>query len=125
MPRDRVQNAIRRAHDSLHNTTIDVYEPTETYTQGEGWTVTYPDTPDATYDARFDSPSSNQDRDEAGTETEIDAIARVRDDVSQQWTGWGEATEAAVRIEEGGTTYEVQDVPPTKDGLTKLEVVAV
>lgn len=127
MTRDRVQNALRRVHADLHNTSIEVYEPSVDYEQGEGYTVTYPDSPSATYDARIDTPSSSQERERSGTETEIDAVIRVRDDTGQQWTGWGEDTEAPVRITDStdGVTYEVQDVAPTRDGLDELEVVEV
>jgi len=128
MTRDRVANALRRAHSTvLANTTIDVYPPTETHTQGEGWTVTYPNTPTASYDARIDSPSPDAERDRGGTTAEIDVVIRVRDDTGQTWTGWGENTEAAVRVEDtgDGTRYEVQSVVDPHNGTIELEAVEV
>lgn len=52
---------------------------------------------------------------------------RVRDDTGQEWTGWGENTEAALRVrdEADGTMYEVQAVVETHNGLIELEAVEV
>lgn len=126
MTRDRVENAFRRAHSAeLHNTSIDVFEPTEEYVQGDGWSVTYPDEPSATYEARVDSPSADADRTRSGTSTEIDVVVRVRDDTGQEWTGYGENTSAALRIRDtaDGTMYEVQTVVDAHNGLVELEAV--
>jgi hypothetical protein len=126
--RDRVENAIRRVHsDELANTTVDVYEPAESYTQGEGWSVTYPDTASASYKARVDSPSAESERERSGTTSEIDVVVRVRDDTGQTWTGFGENTEAPVRVEDtnDGTRYEVENVIDDHDGMITLEAVEV
>lgn len=128
MTRDRVENAMRRIHsEALHNTSIDVYEPTETYTQGDGYTVTYPASADATIEARVDSPDARTDRNRGGTTAEIDAIVTVRDDTGQTWTGFGEETEAPVQIvdTDGGTRYEVESVVDPHNGTLELEVVEV
>lgn len=128
MTRDRVRNAIRRAHtDTLHNTRIEVYEPSVSYTQGEGWDVSYPSTPNSVYDARVESPDATEEKQRSGTDVEIDAIVRVRDDTGQQWTGWGEEETAAVRVLDANdqTTYEVQTVVTQHDGTVEMEVVEV
>lgn len=124
MTRDIIENALRRVHsNALHNTTVDVYEPDVQWDQGDGWDVTYPGTPSATYDARVDSPSPDSDRDRSGTTSEIDIIVRVRDDTGQQWTGFGEDAEAPVRVEDtaDGTLYEVETVVEPHNGTTELE----
>lgn len=128
MSRDSLERAMRRLHSAeLSNTTIEVYEPTESYTPGEGYSITYPDTPTTTYDARVDTPTDAPDSDRSGTTAEIDAVARVRDDTGQQWTSFGESGEAPVRITDtaDGTTYEVQGVTDRHDGLTTLDVAEV
>lgn len=128
MTRDRVQNALRRVHtDALHNTTIDVFEPAESFSQGDGWSVTYPDSASATYDARVESPTDDVERTVYGTVGEIDVDVRVRDDTGQQWKSFGDDTEAPARITDTGTgiTYEVQAVVEQHDGLVRLGAVEV
>ncbi|WP_455448308.1 hypothetical protein [Natrinema thermotolerans] len=128
MTRDTVKDALRRVHSStLHNTTIEVYEPSVTYNQGDGWSVSYPDLPNAAYDARVDSPSETSERERSGTTSEIDVLVRVRDDTGQQWTGWGEETDAPVHILDAAdqTMYEVQSVIDQHNGTLELEAVEV
>lgn len=124
MSRDTVKNALRRAHtSSLHNTSIEVYEPAVSYTTGDGWSVSYPSQPAAEYDARVDSPSADSDRERSGTASEIDAVVIVRDDLGQQWTGFGEEMEASVRVRDtaDGTRYEVESRVDQHNGTLELE----
>lgn len=128
MTRDRLENAMRRLHsDSLATTTIDVLEPTESYTPGDGVDITYPDTPTATYDARVEQPSDDTDSDRSGTSAEVDAVVRVRDDTGQQWTGFGDGGEASTHVVDTATgiRYEVQGIVDAKDGVITLEVAEV
>ncbi|QLH77454.1 hypothetical protein HZS55_09165 [Halosimplex rubrum] len=126
--RDTVEAAIRRAHsDALANTTVEVFEPDISHTQGEGWTVTYPnypDTPADSYDARIESPESDTERERSGTTSEIDAVVKVRDDTGRQWTGFGQEQEAPAHLRDtaDGTRYEVESVVDTHNGLVELEV---
>lgn len=126
--RETVESAMRRVHsDALANTTVEVFEPTVSHTQGEGWSVTYPtypDTPADTYEARVDSPEARGERERSGTTAEIDAIVRVRDDTGRQWTGFGEEQEAPAHVVDtaDGTRYEVRTVVDTHNGLVELEV---
>lgn len=123
---DRISNALRRAHTGmLANTTVQVFEPSEEYEAGDGWTVTYPDEPAATYDARVDSPSARADRGEGGTRAEIDAVVVVRDDTEQVWEDYTEEREAPVELVDtaDGTRYEVQSVTDPHNGTLELEVV--
>lgn len=123
---DRIANALQRAHSAhLVNTSIAVYEPSEEYEAGDGWTVTYPDDPAATYDARVDSPSARSDRGEGGTTAEIDAVVVVRDDTGQVWEDYTEEREAPVELVDAAddTRYEVQSVTDPHNGTLELEVV--
>jgi len=123
--RDHIEGALRRTHTSeLANTTIDVYEPTETETVGEGIDVSYPGEPtNEGIEARADEPQPESDRDEGGTTADVDRVYRVRDDARDTWTGFGAAGEAALRIEdtEVGETYLVENVVDERNGLIRLE----
>lgn len=128
MTRDQIERAMRRLHStSLANTTIEVYEPTETYSPGDGYSISYPDTPTETLDARVESPSDDAAKERSGTTGEIDAVVRVRDDTGRQWTGYGDAGETTARVQDtaGGTLYQVQGVTDRHDGLTTLDVTEV
>lgn len=128
MTRDRIANALRRVHSSeLANTTVQVFEPTVEYVQGDGWDVSYPDDPSAEIDARVDSPDASSNRERSGTTSEIDAVVIVRDDTGQQWTGFGEETEASVRVRDtaDGTRYEVENRVDQHNGTLELEVSAL
>lgn len=127
MSREPVRRALQRVHSvQLANTTVEVFEPTESYKQGDGFDVTYPDLPSAAISARVEEPSANAEQDRSGTSSEIDAEVRVRSDLDQQWTGWGESG-AATRLRDTADErlYEVQSVVDGHNGLLKLEVVEV
>jgi hypothetical protein len=126
--RDRLENALRRAHtDTLHNTTIEVFAPTESFSQGDGYDVSYPDTPSATYDARVDSPSVTSDREASGTTSEADAVVFVRDDTGQNWQDFGDSGEAPTRLKDtaDGKLYELEAVTDLHNGTLELEVTEV
>jgi hypothetical protein len=126
MTGDRIASALRRVHTStLANTTIEVYEPAETYEAGGGFSVTYPDTPAATYDARVVAPAARADRDRGGTTAELDAVVVVRDDTGQVWTDFTDEQEAPVELVDtaDGTRYEVERVVDPHNGTLELEVV--
>jgi len=128
MTRDRIARALRSVHtQSLANTTIEVFEPTETYEAGDGFSVTYPDTPAATYDARVVSPAARADRDAGGTSAELDAVVVVRDDTGQTWTDFTAEREAPVEFVDtaDGTRYEVERVIDPHNGTLELEAVEV
>ncbi len=128
MTRDRIARALRSVHtQSLANTTIEVFEPTETYEAGDGFSVTYPDTPAATYDARVVSPAARADRDAGGTSAELDAVVVVRDDTGQVWTDFTDEREAPVEFVDtaDGTRYEVERVIDPHNGTLELEAVEV
>lgn len=124
---DRVEAARRRSLEVTFNTDLEVYEPSESYSPGDGFDITRPDpetdTPDATYKARAMEPEGEGERERGGTTNEIDRRFQVRDDIGQQWTGFGESGEAATHVRETGTgvVYVVTSVTDAHDGRTKLE----
>jgi len=125
---DRISRALRSVHTStLANTTIEVFEPTETYETGDGFSVTYPDTPAATYDARVVSPAARADRDTGGTTAELDAVVVVRDDTGQTWTDFTDEREAPVEFADlaDGTRYAAERVIDPHNGTLELEAVEV
>jgi len=125
---DRIDRAMRRVHDrDLSNTTIEVYEPSESYTAGEGFDVSYPASPDATYTARVSSVSRSPQRDDGGTTAEADAVVTVRDDTGQTWTDFTDEAEAPVELVDtaDGTRYEVEATTDPHNGLLELEVAEV
>jgi len=128
MTDDRIAGALRRVHTStLANTSIEVYEPTETYEAGSGFTVTYPDEASATYDARVVSPAARADRDRGGTTSELDAVVVVRDDTGQTWTDFTDEQEAPVELVDtaDGTRFEVERVVDPHNGTLELEVAEI
>jgi len=128
MTDDRIAGALRRVHTSaLANTSIDVFEPSETYDPGSGFTVSYPDTPSATYAARVVSPAARADRDRGGTTSELDAVVVVRDDTGQTWTDFTDEQEAPVELVDtaDGTRFEVERVVDPHNGTLELEVVEI
>lgn len=125
---DRIARALRRTHSqALANTTIEVYEPTETYEAGDGFTVTYPDDPAAVYEARVVSPAARADRDRGGTTADLDAVIVVRDDTGQVWDDFTAEQEAPVEMVDTAddTRYEVETVIDPHNGTLELEAAEV
>jgi hypothetical protein len=125
---DRIDRALKRVHRrELQNTTVEVFEPTESYSAGEGFSVTYPDVPDNTLDVRLSSPSASTDRDPGGTTGEIDAQISVPDDVDQEFVDFTDEEEAPVELRDtaDGTRYEIEAVTDPHNGLLRLDVTEV
>jgi hypothetical protein len=128
MSGDRISRALRSVHSSaLANTSIEVFEPAETYTAGEGFSVSYSDTSTASYDARVVSPAARADRDTGGTTAELDAVVVVRDDTGQTWTDFTAEREAPVEFVDtaDGARYAVERVVDPHNGTLELEAVEV
>jgi hypothetical protein len=121
-----VESALRRQLDLSHNSRIEVYEPSESYSPGDGFELTVPDpdteAPDAEYRAEARDPTDDATRERAGTESELDRVFLVRDDTGQQWTDFGESEEAATRIREvrTGDDFVVESVTDRHDGRERL-----
>lgn len=126
---DTLEDAARRLHSAAsHNTTIDVFVPTESLTAADGVDVSYPATAtNSGVPARYVEPSDATDRDEGGTTADLDAVIYVRDDARSQWDGFGESGEAAARVEDAETSqqYQIQQVSDAKDGRVRLGCVEV
>jgi hypothetical protein len=128
MSRRDLPNALRRIHTSeLANTTIEVYEPSESYDDDTGFDLTYPNSPTDTLDARVEQPSEDPRESEGGTTSDADAQVRVPDDTGIQWTDFGESGEASTKLVDtaDGRRYEVQAVTDTHNGLLVLDVEEV
>lgn len=123
---DRIEAARRRALDVTWNTEVEVFEPTESYSPGDGYSVTRPDpetaSPDATYEARAMDPESESETERSGTDADVDRVFEVRDDIGQSWTDYGESGEAAVQLREAetGIVYTVEVVSDAHDGRERL-----
>lgn len=128
---NRVEAGRRRSLTLTFNTHLEVFEPTESYSPGDGFSLTIPepgtDAPDATYRARGMEPEGDGERSRSGTTNEIDRRFQVRDDTGQQWTDFGESGEAATRVREVETdiVYVVRSVTDAHDGREELECVEV
>lgn len=107
--------------------TLDVYPASESYSQGHGWDVTYPDSPSTTVDAEITTPNSEGDRDTGGTTVEADVVIRVPDDTGVSWDEFGESGEAATRVEdvETGVRYQVETVDSEHNGLLVIQAAEV
>jgi len=126
MPRDHIRQAMHRVHTTaLANTTVEVFTPAVSYAPGDGFNVTYPDSPDAELPARVDGQSAAGQKERGGTNAEVDATVRVRDDVDIQLTGYGEDGEASARLldTDTGIEYRIKSVTNPSGGITVLQVV--
>jgi hypothetical protein len=124
MPRDFVRDALRRAHtNALANTTVEVRQPSVSYAPGDGFSVSYPDAPDAEIDARVSTPSPAGQKDRGGTAAEVDATIHIRSDVSLQLTGFGEDGKASARLTDTrtGTEFRAETVTDRTGGLTVIQ----
>lgn len=126
---DRFQDQQRgRVQDALGFTqTLDVFQPTESFTQGEGWDITYPDSPTTTVDAEIGAPDAEGESTRGGTDVDADVIIRVPDDTAVTWREFGESGEAATRVEDvaTGVRYEIETVDDEHNGLLVLQGVEV
>lgn len=118
---DRFADSASRTLDALGwDSNVDVYQPTETYTPGDGFDVSYPDTPTVTLDGALDVPSDAPGIDEGGTTETADLSVYVRADVSVEFNTAGETDEALTGIEIDGRKYVVDTVEEQFDGMIAL-----
>jgi hypothetical protein len=125
---DRFEAGAERHVEALGGAdALDVFQPTETRVAGEGITVSYPSTPNATVDADLAPPDEVADRDAGGLDTDADVVAYVPADAGVDWTAAGTAGEARTRVEDTdtGLLYAVEDVTGTRDGLLRLDCVGI
>jgi len=101
---------------------LNVYEPTESYSAGEGYDISYPGSPTDTVDAEITMPDASGDVDPGGTTVDADVVIRVTDDTGVSWREFGESGEAATRVEDTstGVRYEIETVVSEHNGLLML-----
>lgn len=123
---DHLARAMKRVHETtLHNTTVEVYEPTASYSAGDGVDVSYPSTPTATLNARLEPPNRDTDQDAGGITETADAVLRVRDDTAVQWVDGDGGANTRVTDTETGDRYEARSVTREQNGLVRIALVEV
>jgi hypothetical protein len=123
---DRFADSAGRTLDGLGwDQNVDVFVPTETYSSGDGFEVTYPDSPTATVDGALDTPDADADVDRGGTTETADLLVYVRTDTGVTWTGAGENGDAETGIMVDGLQYVIETIEPQHDGLLALECTEV
>jgi hypothetical protein len=121
---DRFASGAERTIDALgYQSNVAVFEPAETFTQGEGYEISYPGTPTALLDGMIEPPSAQSDFGRGGGTREADLSVFVDADVSVDFTDAGESEEALTRIEvdEVAGQFEVEITEPQLDGLLRLD----
>jgi hypothetical protein len=93
-----------------------------THTAGEGWDYSYPDSPDATFDAETAHPSAVSAIDDGGTFEDIDQLAWVQATFRDQ-TYTSDTTIVAGEIVTFGTVTVESGVTLTVEGTLQAEVV--
>lgn len=119
----RITGVLRQYHARVANATVAVFVPDESYQAGEGFDVSYPETPTAAgIPARADSPTPDATREESGTGASVDRTFRVRADLPVSLTDFDVDGEAAVRLrDDTGRDYLVESVVDERNGLLRLE----
>jgi hypothetical protein len=118
---DRFADSAGRTLDALgFDSNVEVYQPTEEYTPGDGYETTYPDAPTTTLDGALDPPSSSPDIDPGGTTETADLVVYVRADVGIQFNDAGDTGEAKTGLEVDGLQYVVDDIDDQQDGFLAL-----
>jgi len=119
---DRFAASAGRTLDALGwDANVAVYQPTEAYTPGDGFDVSYPEEPTTTLDGALDTPSDSSDVDAGGTTETADLTVYVRADVSVEFNTAGESEEALTGLVVDGLKYVVDDIEDQFDGLLALQ----
>jgi len=118
---DRFAASAGRTLDALgYEQNVEVYQPTETYDPGDGYDISYPDSPTTTIDAALDPPSTSPDVDPGGTTETADLTIYVEASVGIEFNTAGDTGEAETGIVVGGIKYVVDDIDDQQDGLLAL-----
>ena len=120
---DRFAAGAEQHLDALgFDNNVELYDPTESYSAGDGYDITYPETPTEVVSGETQPPSASSDTDRGGTTREADMMIYVATDIDTDPTEAGESGEALTRVEVDGTdfVYEVEYVETQYDGLQKL-----
>jgi len=128
---DRFADSASRTLDALGwDATVEVYQPTESYVAGEGFSVEYPDAPTATLDGALDVPSDSPNIDAGGTTETSDLAVYVTGGIGfgnnfadlfgSALNTVGDSGEAKTGVEVAGQQYVVDTVEDQFDGLLEL-----
>jgi len=118
---DRFADSAGRTLDALgYEQNVEVYQPTETYEAGEGYSIEYPDEPTTTIDAALDPPATNPAVDPGGTSESADLTIYVDAAVDIEFNTAGDTGEAETGIEVDGIKYVIDDIDDQQDGLLAL-----
>jgi len=118
---DRFADSASRTLDALgYENNVDVYQPSETYEAGEGYSTSYPDSPTDTINGALEPPSTDPDVDAGGTTESVDLTVYVREDVTIAFNDAGESGEAKTGLIVNGTQYVVDSVDDQQDGFLEL-----
>jgi len=118
---DRFARSAGRTLDALGwDQNVEVYQPSEEYVAGEGFEVTYPDSPTTTLDGALDVASDSPDIDSGGATETSDLAIYVTDDVAVDFEPAIESSEAKTGVEVDGQQYLVDTVEDQFDGLLEL-----
>lgn len=122
---DRLYSQFQRIHRDIPTRDAKLVTYVESYQPGEGYTS---DTDRSNFydiSVRLDE-SDDSSRDEAGTNSEIDATGYVLDDIGVTWDDYGDAGEKAMELElRSGRQFRVQTARRQQNGLVELELVEV
>jgi hypothetical protein len=116
----RFEGSATRTNRTLGGESIEVYEPTESYQQGEGWSVSYPDSALSTVTGEAVPPESDPNVDAGGTTETADMGVYVPSDSGVTWTDYGESGEATTRIDVSDSRYEITGMDEQFDGRVRL-----
>jgi peptidoglycan hydrolase-like amidase len=118
---DRFADSAGRTLDALGwDQNVDVYQPTESYTAGEGFEITYPNSPTTTLDGALEVPSDSADINAGGTTETADLQVYVRADVPVEINTAGESGEALTGLEIAERQYVVDTIEEQFDGMLAL-----
>jgi len=118
---ERFADSAGRTLDALgFEDTVEIYQPTETYEAGDGYSIEYPDSATATIDAALDPPSTSPDVDPGGTTETADLTIYVAADVGIEFNVAGDTGEAETGIVVDGIKYVIDDIDNQQDGLLAL-----
>lgn len=125
---DRFDASAPRQIDELgFSDNIDVFEPTETYTAGEGFSTTYPGSADQTISGEVVPPSADPLVQENGTLAEKDLMVYVDDDTGLAFTEYGESGESSAKLSISGfdDDFRVEERNDQLDGYIQLGCVEI
>lgn len=99
----------------------DLYQPIESYTAGEGYSIDYPDTATQTLTASITPPQPQTDVDSGGTTQTADLTLHI-DPQRIEWREAGDEGNAPTGFIVDGDKYLVETTTLTRDGWRRIEL---